>query len=232
MSTPLPPPPRALIFDLDGTLVDSHAAIEASVRHTLAAHAVTVDEARLADAMSRPLRELFRHVAPGSDEARVDRLAATYLEHYVATMIDRAPPFVGVVDMLRACANLGLPLAVLTNKTERNGRLIVEAHFGTERFREIVGSIPERANKPAPEGALWLAERLAVPASESWLVGDSSIDVATARNAGMTSVAVLWGLGAAGRAKVADADFVVETPTEFLDLVHRALDGRPPRPPS
>ena len=186
------PRPRAVLFDLDGTLVDSHPAIHASVVHTLGVHRIALDEERLREAMSRPLRDLFRHAVPDADGARIDRLARTYLEHYVVTMIERSPPFDGIVAMLDGLLELGLPLAVLTNKTELNGFKIAEAHFGSSRFTTFVGSVPERANKPAPEGALLAASRLAAMPGDVWLVGDSPIDVATARNAGMVSVAATW----------------------------------------
>lgn len=215
-------PPRALLFDLDGTLVDSHAAIYASVVHTLQAHGVAVDEERLRAAMSRPLRDLFRHVTRETDESRIDAYARTYLDHYVVTMIERSPPCPGVVEMLDALLALGLPLAVLTNKTEANGKKISDAHFGTTRFREFVGSVPERANKPAPDGALVAARRLGVDPSTVWLVGDSPIDVATARNAGMVSVAATWTLDADSADAVGDADLRADTPAELVDLVRVA----------
>lgn len=213
-----------IVFDLDGTLVDSHPAIHASVVHTLGVHGIAVDEARLREAMSRPLRDLFAHVTRSSDAATIDRLGETYLAHYVVTMIERSPPFPGIVAMLDRLLALGLPLTVLTNKTEINGRRIAEAHFGEHRFRAIVGSVPGRENKPSPEGALFTAARLGVEAADAWLVGDSPIDVATARNAGMTSVAATWSLDADAQATVADADHRASTPEALVELVLAALE--------
>lgn len=217
--------PRALLFDLDGTLVDSHPAIHASVVHTLDRHGIPVDEQRLQEAMSRPLRDLFRHVTRESDEARIDAFSSTYLEHYVVTMIERSPPFPGVLEMLDGLIALGLPLGVLTNKTELNAKKICDAHFGAQRFRAFVGSVPDRANKPAPDGALLAAARFDVEPSAVWLVGDSPIDVATARNAAMVSVAATWSLDQAGAALVADAHLRADTPADLLARVEAALLG-------
>lgn len=215
--------PRALLFDLDGTLVDSHGAIYASVVHTLREHELPLDETRLAQSMSRPLRDLFRHVTQEADERLIDAYTKTYLDHYVRTMVEKSPPFPGIVEMLDALLELGLPLGVLTNKTEINARKISDAHFGTVRFREFVGSVPERPNKPAPDGALLAASRLGTEPGAVWLVGDSPIDIATARNAGMVSVAAAWSLDARAEALVADATLRAESPSSLVELVRTAL---------
>ena len=85
----------------------------------------------------------------------------------------------------------GLPLAVLTNKTEINAIKIVHGRFGERRFPTIVGSVPGRANKPDPEGARLVAERLGVPVEKCWLIGDSELDILTARASGMLGAGLL-----------------------------------------
>ncbi len=212
--------PRAVLFDLDGTLIDSHGAIAASVRHTLTAHEKPLpDEEAFQKALSFGLRELLAAVTGESDSSRIEAMASTYLDHYERTMIESSPPLPGVVAMLDGLLALGLPLSVLTNKTERNARKIVEAHFGPSRFRAIVGAVAGRPLKPDGTGARLAASLLGHAPEDAWLVGDSVVDLATAKNAGMHAIAATWAVRGHLREALASADLLFDAPYELLDYV-------------
>ena len=210
--------PRAVLFDLDGTLVDSHAAIAASIDAMLAAHGLpqpTKPEREAA--LSFPLRVMVAKITGATSPDVIEQYAASYLEHYVATMVQTSIPFEGIEPMLDAIAHL--PLAVLTNKTEINAIRIVEGRFGKGRFASIVGTVPGRESKPSPAGAAIVAESLGVPLEACWLIGDSELDIATARNARMGAVGVTWGITDSLATRIADADVLLRAPHELTALV-------------
>lgn len=218
------PSPAALVFDLDGTLVDSHAGIAASVRHTLSTFGFAEPAPEvLRVALSLGLRPLLATLTGETEPARIETYAETYLAHYERTMIETSPPLPGVPEMLEGLSARGLPLAVLTNKSERNARRIVEARFGGDRFRTLVGLVAGRPQKPDPTGARLVLEQLGVHATSSWLVGDSVLDVRTARNAAMVAIGVTWGIDESLHGALADADRVASRPEALVRLVDEAL---------
>ncbi len=218
--------PRAVLFDLDGTLVDSHAAIAASIDHMLDVAALPRPTREVREAaLSFPLRVMVAKITGADTPEAVERHAQAYLEHYVATMVQTSIPFDGVTEMLDGLHALGLPLAVLTNKTEVNAIRIVEGRFGAARFRTTVGTVPGRASKPSPEGAEILARALGIALEDCWLIGDSELDIATARAAGMVAIGVTWGITPTLAEKIADADRLLHTPAALTALVTEALGG-------
>lgn len=212
--------PSAVIFDLDGTLVDSHGSIRASIRAVVERHALPdpTPEA-LEVAVSLPLRAMLARIAETQDASLVEAYANTYLEHYVATMVEASHPFEGIADALDALVTRRIPIAVLTNKTEVNAQKICDGRFGIGRFATLVGSVPERPNKPDPIGALLAASRLSVSPRDCWLVGDSRIDVDTARASGMAAIGARWGIPPELVEKIADADVLLEAPASLVTLV-------------
>lgn len=218
--------PRAIVFDLDGTLVDSHAAIAASVDHMMRVHGLQPPSQEVRElALSRPLRGMIAALTNATEPERIEAFAASYLEHYVSTMVATSNPFEGVEAMLDGLERLSVPLAVLTNKTEINAIKIVHGRFGERRFPIIVGSVPGRANKPEPEGARLVALQLGVPVQACWLIGDSELDLLTARAAGMLGVGVTWGITPTLAEKIADADVLLGQPGELTALVERSLSA-------
>lgn len=216
--------PAAILFDLDGTLVDSHASIVAAIRATTREHGhPEPTQAQFETAVSLPLRAMLGMITGTDEPARLDELAATYLRHYVVTMVELSSPFDGVAEMLDAIAALGIPMAVLTNKTEVNAQTIVDARLGPGRFAAFVGSVPGRPTKPDPTGARLAASQLGVPASSCWLVGDSRIDLDTARASSMLAVGVRWGITETLAAKIADADLLLDRPEALVASIRAQL---------
>lgn len=181
---------RLAIFDLDGTLVDSVEDLAASVNHALHALGLpprTIDEIRrFVGEGARVL--LARAVAP-HDELLEPALAAWW-EHYEAHCLDRTRPYPGIGALL---AGSGRTLALHTNKPGRLARKILDGLGLLERFAAVVGG-DEAPRKPDPTGVQLILTRLGASAGETVFVGDSLVDVATARAAGVRMVAVTWGL--------------------------------------
>ncbi len=207
---------RLVVFDLDGTLVDSRLDLCLAVNHALSSLGLR----------ERSVEEVTTFVGEGAARL-VERAVAPYhhlrdaalaawWEHYQAHLLDHTVLYPGVAELLAAAR---IPLAVHTNKPGRLARAILEGLGVAERFVEVVGG-DEAPRKPDPSGIRAILLRHGVAPEEAALVGDSLVDLATARAVPMRFVAAGWGgfvdpkdLAAAG------ADVLVTTPAELGPLL-------------
>lgn len=184
---------RALVFDLDGTLVDSRADLAAAVNRTradLGRPPLALE--RIVGMVGEGARLLVSRALEGARGEELDCALALFLAHYEPRCTVETRPYPGIPELLAAAA-ARRPLALLTNKPERTSRRILD-HFGwTRHFAAVVGgdTLPER--KPAPDGLIHLSTALGVAPGELCLIGDSPIDAGTARAAGAAFVWVEWG---------------------------------------
>lgn len=210
---------RAFLFDMDGTIVDSIGDIGGSMNlvlkdlglpeHPIPAYRQLVGEG------AAMLVE--RSLPPGHESLREDALVR-YRAHYAVNMIASSRPYEGIVPLLAALAARGDRIGVVTNKPETPARAIASALFSAGTFGVVVGERPGLARKPSPAPALAAAEALGVAPGECVFVGDTAVDVLTARAAGMRSVGVLWGFRDRAELEDAGADHVVSSPAEILAL--------------
>ena len=210
---------KLLIFDLDGTLADTLITIRDSVNMALEKHQLplrTYDEVMWA--IGNGARELMRRSVPAelsTDQDFIDRIYEDYTEAYNKTFanIDGCYPFVS--EALHTLKERGYTLAVLSNKPDFYTKRIVEALFSDETVSFAAGqtSLPR---KPDPTVPLMIAERFGVSPQECAFIGDSDVDVMTAKNSGMTAVACSWGY----RPKEAlqDADYIIDDARELLSI--------------
>jgi phosphoglycolate phosphatase len=188
----LAPAPAAIVFDLDGTLVDSRRDLAAAVNRTRAAYGLPVLElAEITAMVGEGARNLVAR-ALGRDLSAVDQALERFFGFYREGLLDTTPAYPGVPELLAALAGRR-PLAVLTNKPEGFTRRILAGLDLAGRFREVVGGDSLAARKPDPAGLREIARRLGVPAADLLLVGDSRIDAATAAAAGCRFALVTWG---------------------------------------
>lgn len=192
--TETPRRPAALVFDLDGTLIDSRRDITTAINRTREGYGLpplTLEQVVMM--VGEGARVLIER-ALGSEipPHQMDEALAAYLGHYRDVCLDETRPYPGIEEMLSSLVRT-YPLALLSNKGESLSRKVL-AGLGLDHFfREILGgdSLPTR--KPDPAGLHLLAERLGVPVECLMLVGDTRIDAETARNAGCAFVLVEWG---------------------------------------
>jgi phosphoglycolate phosphatase len=200
--------PRLAILDLDGTLVDSVDDLAASVNHALVVVGLpprpTADVRSFVGDGARMLLE--RAVGPRTD--LVESALAAWWAHYEDHCLDRTVLYPGIAAAL---AGAGRTLAVHTNKPGRLARRILAGLGVLDRFAVVLGG-DEAARKPDPEGARAILSRTGVAAADAVFVGDSPVDLATARAAGVAAVAVGWGLHAAAALRSAGAEVVVDDP--------------------
>ena len=213
---------KLVVFDLDGTLVDSARDIAASVNAALAQLARAsppVPLERVVSFVGEGARVLIERVLLYQGlKLDADAVLPVYLQCYRERALDTTRLFAGLEDALAALAAAGRELAVLTNKPGDLSRSILDGLGVASRFARIWGADDAPARKPDPAGLVALLRELEAPASEAWLVGDSPTDVETARAAGVRAAGVLWGFDAPGL-RAAAPDGLVENPRELVRLI-------------
>jgi phosphoglycolate phosphatase len=208
---------RAFVFDLDGTLIDSKMDLVHSVNAMLLETGRAEQPTELVASYIGHGPEQLIASALGPDAGREQRrkALAVFLAHYEEQKLNLTRLYPGVVEGLHALA--GYPMAVLTNKPTNLSVEILRglelAHF----FRGIYGGDSFEKKKPDPNGALAIVKELGVSPRESTMVGDSDVDIQTARNAGMLAVAVKYGFGQ-HNAQSCPADLYVDSLTELAPL--------------
>lgn len=184
---------RLLVFDWDGTLMDSIGAIVACARATLEQLGLpAVPDATLRSSVGLGLRETVEVLSPGCDETLMQRIVAAYSSQWHATFRDRPEPFSGVGDVLAELGDAGYLLAVATGKSRRGLERDLAAsglghHFLATR------TVDEAFSKPNPKMLFDLLDELGARPAESLMIGDSRWDLEMAANAGISALAVASG---------------------------------------
>ncbi len=215
---------RLVAFDLDGTLIDSIGDIATSVNEALAeryGQGATLPEELVRGHVGGGARQLIERclLAGARPESDLDAVFEMFLPIYRSRLVETTRPYPGMTDALDALARRAA-LAVLTNKPGDMSRTIVRELGLDHRFVAVIGGDDLKSRKPEPEGLLSLGRHAGLPGirpDQIALVGDSAVDVATARNAGALSVGVGWGYDRAGLERM-PPDFMVETPQDLARL--------------
>ena len=207
---------RAVLFDLDGTLVDSLDDITDHLNAALAEVGLPLqDRARVRDWVGHGAAQL---VARAVGEESAPAVLARFRARYGAAPVVRTRLYDGLAAALDVIGAGGRRLAVISNKPHELTAHIAAQLLARWRFDAVVGHRPGAPLKPDPEAVLAIARELAVEAAACVMVGDSEVDIATARAAAMPSVAVTWGLRDAATLAAAGPDHVVDTPDELAAL--------------
>lgn len=210
---------RALIFDLDGTLIDSKQDLIRSVNAMLAE---TGREPLHEDTVSSYIghgapRLVARALGNGATEEECDRALKFFLAHYDEHKLDSTRAYPGVAEGLEELREF--PMAVLTNKPVRVSRKILDGLGLAKYFRAIYGGNSFETKKPDPLGVKKILEEFSATPPEALLVGDSEVDVQTARNAGMLAAAVNYGFGTHDR-ETYPADIYLDRLTDLRMLLN------------
>lgn len=184
---------KAVIFDLDGTLLNTLPDIAAAMNRALAK--VGLPE-HLEEAYKLFTGDGARNLtlrALGTRADLLDDVYAFYSEDYARNSRVHTAPYPGIADMLKALRAAGMKLCVLSNKGDSDVRQVIAHYFGDIPFAHVQGVREGGPVKPDPRGPLEVAEALGLPKEAFWYVGDTLTDMRCARNAGIESIAVTWG---------------------------------------
>ncbi|MFD0895346.1 HAD-IA family hydrolase [Luteolibacter ambystomatis] len=210
-----------LIFDLDGTLVDSLRGIAAALNRTLHDHGRDIhDHAAVRRFIGNGARDLLRRAAGGEiTESGIDEMEATFKIHYAAAWRDGTDIYPGVPQMLEKLAAAGHRLAVLSNKPHPFTVEMVTTLFPGAKFDLVLGQRPEVPRKPDPAGALEIAAAFGLEPAACAMIGDSTMDLDTGKRAGMRTVAVTWGYHDREALVAAGADAMAEDAGQLCALL-------------
>jgi len=212
---------NAVLFDLDGTLLDSIEDLADSMNEVLARwelpqHPVEAYKYFVGDGME----QLAERALPRErrDEATVARCIREMRQEYQTRWNAKTRPYAGIPEMLDALTERGMTKVVLSNKPEEFTRKMVAGLLSRWRFEVVAGQKPDVPIKPDPAGALRIAEQLEIPPKAFLYLGDTNTDMKTAVAAGMFPIGVLWGFREADELLAHGARVLLEKPMDLLDL--------------
>ena len=211
---------QAVIFDLDGTLLNTLGDLTAAVNHALSACGLpTRTEAQVRTYVGDGVKELIARACPAdADEATRAAVLSAYLPYYAAHNMDLTAPYAGLFDLLADLRRQGVKIAVVSNKHDAGVQALC-AYYFAGLLDLAVGGGDARPLKPAPDSLLYAIDRLGVDPAAVWYVGDSVQDVMTARNAGVKCAAVTWGFQDASRLAAEHPTCLVDTADQLLAAV-------------
>ncbi|MFD2255390.1 HAD family hydrolase [Luteolibacter algae] len=210
---------RAYIFDLDGTLVNSLAGIAGSLNRALARYDLPLHgESAVRGFIGDGARMLAqRALPPGVSDGLLEKIVTAFAEDYGRTWADGTVAYPGIPELLDQLSKGASRLAVLSNKPHGFTTEIVEKIFPENTFTVVLGNREGLPHKPDPQGALEVCHALGVYPEDATLIGDSTMDLETAGNAGMKCIAVTWGYH--DRERLLGAEHVVDSVEELAGLL-------------
>ncbi|MDR3248492.1 MAG: HAD family hydrolase [Treponema sp.] len=213
---------RCVLFDLDGTLVDTIADIAQSMNRALEQSGFPPRRTEEFPALvGRGIRNLARDCMPPESwtEKAVDAVARAAEEFYRREPVVHSRPYPGIPGLLAELSRRRFRTAVLSNKPDAVTQLVIEKIFPGGSFDLVQGEIPGVPRKPDP-GAAWdILVQLGVTPRETILLGDSEVDMETARNIGCYPLGLSWGFGSTVSLEKAGAAGIINNPEELLDLI-------------
>lgn len=214
---------QAVIFDMDGTLVDSLGAISACMNMALESLGYPPHPREdYREGIGNGMRALILHLMRGRNlsEQELSRIMEVYLPIYAGPeAMKRTVPYDGIMPLLHALKDCGVKTAVLTNKDDYVAGRVVRDVLGGFAFGAVRGFIDGRPNKPDHRAALEVAGALGVSPEKALFVGDSDVDMLTAVRAGMVPVGVSWGYRSREELTRSGARYIVEDPKQLLSIV-------------
>lgn len=210
----------AVVFDLDGTLIDTLEDLQDSVNYALSQFgfpARAYEEIR--SFVGNGVRRLvYLSVPEGTDEETSERCLDIFKEHYRHNSRNKTRPYDGICALLEKVSAAGFKTCVVTNKMQDAAVDIIKSFFG-DNIHVTVGQIDGVAQKPEPDG-VWLAlEKLGVSTDRAVYIGDSEVDCLTAHNAKLPCIGVTWGFRGRRVLEENGAEFIVDTPEEILSII-------------
>ncbi|MDO4160751.1 MAG: HAD-IIIA family hydrolase [Prevotellaceae bacterium] len=191
------------IFDLDGTLLSTLGDLTTSTNYAMRAFNMpehSIDEVR--KFVGNGIRKLIERAIPqGIENPQYEQVYNVFMEHYLKHSLDTTKPYDGIMDMLKTLKGNGKRMAIVSNKYCTATEELCQ-HFFNEYINVAIGESERIKKKPAPDTVIEAMERLGITRENTVYVGDSEVDIATARNSGIPCISVLWGFR--------EKDFLIE----------------------
>lgn len=214
---------KAVIFDLDGTLVNSLDDLADSVNKVLASYNLPVyDVESYKYRVGNGIRKLMERSLPADKQNLLDEALEKFKAIYAEHNLDKTRPYDGIMELLQKLQAHSIKLGVCTNKHDEAAKDIIRILFSDKVFDQIIGDKKGLKRKPDPGKVLAIAKNWGIKPQEIAYLGDSGVDMQTAVNAGMLAVGVLWGFRTADELNANGADILISSPLELLTAVNFA----------
>ncbi|MDO5547345.1 MAG: HAD-IIIA family hydrolase [Eubacteriales bacterium] len=226
----------AVIFDLDGTLLNTLEDLRSAVNASLTLRDLpprTTEEVQAF--VGNGVRNLMKRALPqGTSDGEINEALADFKSYYAAHLCDKTVPYDGIPELLKELKRRGIKVAVLSNKLDAASKQLMAHYFG-EIFDVVFGERAGIPRKPDPTSCNEIVQLLAVPKDQILYVGDSGVDMQTAKNAGLYAVGVMWGFRDRSVLLDGGADALIDRPDQLFDhlypeqqiaRVRKALESR------
>lgn len=209
---------RLAIFDLDGTLLNTIADLGAACNYALKKHGFSEHPISSYNFLvGNGVRRLIERAAPDADSSQIDILLDSFREYYDDHNCDNTVAYPGINELLQELSYRDVKLAVATNKYQQAATRIIEKLFPDVKWAGIYGQVDSRPTKPDPSVIFAILTDIPTPKAEVMMIGDSAIDIETARRACVTSIGVTWGFRPVSELRKACANHLVSAPAEILN---------------
>jgi phosphoglycolate phosphatase len=211
---------NTIIFDLDGTLLNTLDDLADSVNYALSKHEYPergIEEIK--HFVGNGVRQLMKLSTPeGLDDSLIESCLETFREYYSKNMRKNTRPYDGIMELLEKLAQDNYKVAIVSNKFDRAVKELAKDYFG-DYISVAIGESGGVRKKPEPDCVFEALHELGSEPGEAIYVGDSEVDVETARNSGLLCVGVTWGFRSRELLINEGADYIIDSPLELIDLL-------------
>ncbi len=211
-----------IIFDLDGTLLNTLDDLWASVNYSLAQNGFpSRSKEEVRSFLGNGVKILIEKSLPkGYSNKDVHRVLSTFQPYYLSHAMDLTRPYDGVMEMLRDLKDKGYKTAIVSNKPDTAVQELYNSIF-LNVVDVAIGECYDVRRKPFPDMVMKAIERLASKQDESIYVGDSEVDYATAKNSGIPCISVSWGFRDKDYLKSIGSEWIIDSPNEIMSMIDR-----------
>ena len=209
---------KAVLFDMDGTVLDTLDDLTDAVNYSLARFGLPeISREHARENLGNGAAYLVRHCLPeGTDEALADQLITFYRAWYDAHCRIKTAPYSGILPLTEALRASGIRQAIISNKPDSAVQELAEVFF-PNLMDVVIGESPAVRRKPAPDTVLSAARQMGLGVTDCVYIGDTEVDIETARNAGMDCISVTWGFRTEKQLTEAGATTIVRSPAELSE---------------
>ena len=207
---------KAVLYDMDGTVLDTLDDLADSVNRSLREFGLPeVSRFQVGQSLGNGAKYLIRHCLPeGSDEALCEQVLSFYKPWYDAHCLIKTKPYDGILQLMETLRADGVSQAIISNKPDSAVQELAEAFF-PGLMDVVIGESPAVKRKPSPDTVLAAASQMGLMASDCVYIGDTEVDLETARNAGMDCIPVSWGFRTEEQLRAAGAEEIIRSPEEL-----------------
>lgn len=212
---------KGVIFDLDGTLLDTLDDLTSAANLAISRHGYPIKTRyEVREVIGSGMRNLIKGlIDPEATDGEIDLILKHFLESYSVMYQDKTKPYDGITQLLESLNKRGYLLGVVSNKRQEYTRELCKNLFPNIPFVDVIGDVDGQPRKPDPTTTQLIIEEMMLPTSQIAFVGDSKFDIQTAKNARALSIGCTWGYGSLASLEQEKPDFIVNEPERIFDIL-------------